>query len=118
MKLTALESQTLVAWRDCETGYGFGFNEAAKLSGTPRHLVRRVVRSLARKGMLQYARALYWEDEPKMGAGYTLTEAGANRIREMVCFVCGEMPVVVNLGGDNLCRRHADVWVRSEGIAA
>ena len=75
-KLTALEIQTLMAWDQCSVGYGFSFKVVAKNCETPPHLIRRVVRSLARKGMLAYARTLYEEDEPRIGAGYTLTEAG------------------------------------------
>jgi hypothetical protein len=81
--LTAMERETLTAWREIEVGYGFGFGTAAERCDTPRHNIRRAVRSLARKGMLEYARSLFWEDEPKMGAGYTLTEAGAEVIGAM-----------------------------------
>lgn len=76
-RLTALEVQTLKAWDQCSVGYGFCFKTAAKHCETPPHLIRRVVRSLARKGMLAYARTLYEEDEPRISAGYTLTKAGA-----------------------------------------
>ncbi len=80
--LTALERRTLSAWENCSVGYGFGFKTASEQSGTPAYLIRRVVRSLARKGMLEYSRALFWEDEPKMGAGYTLTDLGQEAISD------------------------------------
>ena len=111
------ERETLRAWRDCAVGYGFGFDTAAKLCDTPRRYIRTAVRSLARKGLLEYARALYWEDEPKMGAGYTLTKAGSEALSKLDCFVCGEC-AITELDGDALCQRHADAWVRSEGEAA
>jgi len=81
LQLTALEDQTLLAWRDCGVDYGFGFKVAADRCPTAPHLIRRVVRSLARKGALEYARSLYNEDDGSMGAGYTLTEAGYDHIR-------------------------------------
>jgi len=81
--LTAMERETLKAWRECSVGYGFGFSTAANLCATPRDNIRRAVRSLARKGMLEYSRTLFWEDEAKMGSGYTLTDLGAEAIRVM-----------------------------------
>lgn len=77
VKLSKLEQQALTAWRDCQVGYGFGFRMVERHSETPSHLIRRVVRSLARKGMVEYCRSLFNEDEGTMGAGYTLTEQGS-----------------------------------------
>lgn len=74
--LTELERKALTAWDECVPGYGFGFRKAAERSGTPPHLIRRVVRSLARKGMVAYERTLFFEDEPTISAGYVLTEQG------------------------------------------
>ncbi|QPQ55564.1 hypothetical protein IC614_02885 [Allosphingosinicella flava] len=82
-KLSSTEAQTLLAWHGCSAGYGFGFEMAAGNCSTPRHGIRRAVRALARKGMLQYERMLFFEDENKMGAGYTLTEAGRALLDEM-----------------------------------
>jgi hypothetical protein len=78
-KLTAIEAETLSAWSEMEVGYGFGFRAAAKYCKTPASGIRRAVRALARKGMLEYQRSLY-NDDGTMGAGYTITEAGAARL--------------------------------------
>jgi hypothetical protein len=83
VRLTDMERETLSAWRRCEEGCGFGFKTAAKFCATPPHNIRRATRSLARKGMLEYQRCLYWEDECQIGAGYTLTRAGAEAIAAM-----------------------------------
>lgn len=82
-RLSKMEAQTLIAWRDCDVGYGFGFKVAAKRCPTPPQSIRRAVRALARKGALEYSRVLFFEDEGLMGAGYILTEDGAAIIREM-----------------------------------
>lgn len=76
VRLSDLERQTLRAWDECVPGYGFGFKKASERSGTPPHLVRRVVRALARKGMLAYEKVLFSEDEATIGAGYVLTDQG------------------------------------------
>lgn len=33
------------------------------------------------------------------------------------CTVCNSSPIVAELDGDFLCKRHADAWVRGEGRA-
>lgn len=82
-RLTALESKALMAWRDCAEGYGFGFRRVAQKSETPPHNVRRVVRSLARKGMVEFERTLMSEDGEMFGAGYVVTARGLEKIRAM-----------------------------------
>ena len=79
--LTALELTVLRAWRGMDVGYGFGFNEAASRSGVDRSKIRRIVRSISRKGALEYCNALFWEDENRIGAGYFLTTAGDKILR-------------------------------------
>lgn len=73
--LSATEEETLTAWDECEEGYGFGFRLVAENCKTPKPAIRRSVRALARKGLLEYAQSLCSEDG-KMGAGYTITKAG------------------------------------------
>lgn len=75
-RLTQLQLETLKAWADCAPGDGMPFAHVSNLSSTPLHLVRRVVRALARKGMVAFHRSL-WTDEGLMaGAGYVLTRDG------------------------------------------
>lgn len=52
------------------------FRTIAERSGIEPHLVRRVVRSLARKGLAQYERGLFTEDGLTAGSGYRCTQAG------------------------------------------
>jgi hypothetical protein len=76
--LTALERQALVGMNAPEDCSSFTFAQIAERSGLERCRVRRVVRSLARKGMAQYWRTAFYEDENKLAAGYALTDAGRN----------------------------------------
>lgn len=82
-KLSAIEADVLTAWHGVGVGYGFGFKAAAARCQTPQHQIRRAVRSLARKGMLEHCRCLWDEDEgiPK-GGGYILTATGADYLGE------------------------------------
>jgi Mn-dependent DtxR family transcriptional regulator len=79
--LTELEAKTLTAWKGSDPDYGYlSFDQIAHRSGVERYRVRRFVRALARKGLVQYGRGL-WSDEGDMrGAGYGLTTAGAGVI--------------------------------------
>ena len=85
IKLSAIETDVLTAWDDVSVGYGFGFKAAADRCNTPLHQIRRAVRALARKGMLEHCRCLWDEDEgiPK-GGGYTLTELGRERLEPII----------------------------------
>lgn len=47
------------------------------------HLIRRTVRSLARKGLTGYAKGLWSEDGAPMGAGYGTTRAGRELAAEL-----------------------------------
>jgi hypothetical protein len=48
-------------------------------TGLPRARVRFICRHLARKGLLQFCRALWTEDGEPRGSGYGLTDAGWNQ---------------------------------------
>lgn len=64
------------AWRGtCEENNVLPFRTVAEFSEVPTHLVRRVVRALARKGMVEFCQ-MSWNDEGPCGAGYMPTEAG------------------------------------------
>ena len=77
MKFTELEQKALTAWQDCGEDFGFlSFAAVAQRSGLERHRVRRVVRSLARKGIVQFQRGLWTDDGEMYGSGYGLTPAG------------------------------------------
>jgi Mn-dependent DtxR family transcriptional regulator len=69
----------LVEHYSIDFGY-FTFATIASESGLAPHLVRRTVRSLARKGFAEYAKGLWTEDGRLAGAGYRATEAGRNAI--------------------------------------
>lgn len=54
----------------------FNFKGIEKSCDVEPYLIRRVTRSLARKGLAQYERTLWDEDYGPAGAGYRCTEAG------------------------------------------
>lgn len=59
----------------------FNFKGIEKRNAVEPWLIRRVVRSLARKGFAQYERALWDEyDGTPAGAGYRCTQAGFDLI--------------------------------------
>jgi Mn-dependent DtxR family transcriptional regulator len=75
------EMKALKALADARSEYEdfcyLSFKGIAKRSGLDPSLVRRTVRSLARKGFAEYGRGL-WTDEGEMaGSGYCCTKAGA-----------------------------------------
>lgn len=58
-------------------GFGYlGFKGIAARSGLDPKLVRRTVRSLARKGFAEYGRGLWNDDGEMAGSGYCCTKAG------------------------------------------
>jgi monoamine oxidase len=52
------------------------FAPIMEATGLPRARVRFICRHLARKGLLQYCRALWTEDGEPRGSGYGLTDTG------------------------------------------
>lgn len=78
--LTPLQQRAFSAWEYLSEGHTLSF--AAVAVHVPRDKVRRAVRALARKGLLQYEH-MSWHDEGPAGAGYSLTEAGEKAIREI-----------------------------------
>lgn len=79
IKLSTLEQQTLLAWEDVHADFGYlNFRGVAQRCTTPQHQIRRVVRALARKSMLQFGRGLFTDEGEVAGSGYGLTQAGRN----------------------------------------
>ena len=56
--------------------WAFPFQSIIDLTGIEPHNTRRVVRSLARKGMMRFCRGLISDDGELAGSGYAVTEAG------------------------------------------
>lgn len=81
--LSDLEIECLTAWREGGVGCGLPFRVVPMKTSVKPAQVRRVVRALARKGMLEYARAL-WSEEGPCGAGYCLTQQGADRLAKIM----------------------------------
>jgi hypothetical protein len=75
VRLTANEQKAMSAWIGEDCGWGLYFETVAKRSGLPRHLVRRTVRALARKGMVELER-LFDDDGHTAGSGYGVTPKG------------------------------------------
>ena len=77
VRLSALEAQAMTAWQSAYRDFGFlSFSTIERRSTLPSHLVRRVTRALARKGLVTYARGLFTDMGEVAGSGYGLTELG------------------------------------------
>ena len=84
-KLSERERNCLLAWRDIHRGYCLNFKGVAGRADIEAGNVRRVVRSLARKGLLEFQRGLFDEcDGSVAGAGYGLTDAGADLLSQLI----------------------------------
>lgn len=78
IKLSERETRALqvlsdVYHSDCNCLY---LKTIARLSGVERKIIRRVVRSLARKGMVELVRGLFDDDGRIAGSAYCCTQAG------------------------------------------
>ena len=77
MKLVGHEAAAFKAWADCDQDSSIiGFSTVSSRTGLDIRKVRRAVRGLARKGLVQFHRVSWSEDGIPHGAGYGLTEAG------------------------------------------
>lgn len=75
--LTQNEATALKAWEMSDPDFDvLPFAAIARRSKLPAHLVRRTVRSLARKGLTQFVRGCWTEDGEPAGSGYGLTRVG------------------------------------------
>lgn len=64
------------AYSEYEEFCFLNFKGIAARSGLEPRLVRRTVRSLARKGLAQYGKGLWTSDGELAGSGYCCTKAG------------------------------------------
>lgn len=81
ISLSARESRCLRAWEGVEFGYCLNFKGVGRRSDIEPHNIRRVARSLARKGALYFQRGLFDEyDGTVAGSGYGLTRIGADAL--------------------------------------
>jgi hypothetical protein len=64
------------AYSDYEDFCFLSFKGVAERSGLDPKLVRRTVRSLARKGFARYGKGLWTDDGELAGAGYCCTKEG------------------------------------------
>lgn len=77
MKLNGYEAQAFTGWKDCDRDFSvLSFAGVAKESGLDRSKVRRAVRGLARKGLVEFVQVSWTDDGEMHGAGYGLTDAG------------------------------------------
>jgi hypothetical protein len=77
MKLSVREACCLQAWNGIGHGYCLNFKGVARGCDIEPYNVRRVVRALARKGLVEFHRGLFDESDGGVaGAGYGLTPAG------------------------------------------
>jgi DNA-binding MarR family transcriptional regulator len=64
-------------------GFFYSFKAIQGYSGIPMEKVRRTVRSLARKGLMEYCRGLMTEMQEAAGAGYRITDEGREYVKEI-----------------------------------
>lgn len=77
IRLSDRESRCLAAWEGIGMEYCLNFRGVGDRCDIEQHNIRRVVRSLARKGLLYFQRGLFDEhDGTVAGSGYGLTEQG------------------------------------------
>ncbi len=72
------------AYSDYEEFCYLSFKGIAKRSGLDPKLVRRTVRSLARKGFAEYGRGLWTDGGEMAGSGYCCTKAGYSALDEQI----------------------------------
>jgi hypothetical protein len=83
-KLTQNEAMALRAWIDTDEDFDvLSFAAIHRRSQLPKHLVRRTVRAMGRKGVTQFVRGCWNEDGEPTGSGYGLTETGRALMREI-----------------------------------
>jgi hypothetical protein len=81
--LTELQTKCLKAWIDTDPDFDvLDFDNIADRSGVRRHLVRRVVREMKRRGVTRFARGCWTEDGEPAGSGYGLTDLGRTMMDE------------------------------------
>ncbi|MFD1328254.1 hypothetical protein [Mycoplana ramosa] len=77
IKLHGYEAKAMQAWRDASEEFGvLCFRAIATRAEIDASKVRRAVRGLARKGLVEFVRSSFTEDGETYGAGYKPTAAG------------------------------------------
>lgn len=77
MKLQGYEAQAFTAWTNVSEDWSIlSFKGVAAKSGLELAKVRRAVRGLARKGLVEFFRTSWTDEGVPNGAGYGLTKAG------------------------------------------
>lgn len=74
-KLSEAQQKVILAFKDLPEDHGMTFKRIADKGGLPPDRVRRHVRAVARKGLLEHLQ-FYDEDRGFCGSGYFLTPAG------------------------------------------
>lgn len=75
-KISDRESKALAALVEYYEEQYACFSTIASDSGIDQDRIRRTVRSLARKGLAEYAKGLWTEDGEPAGSGYRATKLG------------------------------------------
>jgi hypothetical protein len=84
MKLRGYEEQAFKAWSEVPEDFSvMGFQAVSERTGLDKSKVRRAVRGLSRKGLLQFFRTSWTDDGAPHGAGYGLTKQGVE-FREFI----------------------------------
>lgn len=78
-QISDLESKALAALVEYYDEQYACFATIASDAGLDRSCIRRTVRSLARKGLAEYAKGLWTEDGAPAGSGYRATKLGRER---------------------------------------
>lgn len=77
LNLQGYEAKAFTAWLDCSEDFSvLSFDTIAGRAGIDRSKVRRAVRALARKGLVEFHRVSWTDDGEMCGAGYGLTKLG------------------------------------------
>jgi hypothetical protein len=77
IRLSTTETKVFKAWSETDRDFGYlTFEATAQYSGIAKHRIRRAVRAIARKGLLQFGKGLWTDEGALYGSGYGLTDAG------------------------------------------
>jgi hypothetical protein len=83
--LSDREDRCIHAWDGIGAGYCLNFRGVSQRCAIEAHNVRRVVRSLACKGLLEFKRGLFDEcDGSVAGSGYGLTPLGEEILNDRI----------------------------------
>lgn len=82
--LSKAETEVFKAWDGVPHDFGYlSFRSAAERSGVEHCKIRRAVRAISRKGLLQFEKGLWNDDGSLYGAGYGLTDAGREYLEKI-----------------------------------